>query len=407
MVYVIAAVAIVLLGLRPWRLPGWIWPAGGALLAVTIGAEPARAAVAAIAGQWNVLLFILGLMVLSAAAEESGAFEWITHRLLEVARGSRRRLFVYLFLTGAAVTLVLSNDATAIALTPIVYRAVVKGGRLAPEPFLFACVFIANTASFGLPFSNPANVLILPHAQLGDYVHHLGPPQLAAIAINLAVLLFFFRRELQGGYAVPTRVMPGARTIRTLAAMLALVAAYVFALLKGWSLGPVAAVGSTAISAIAFVNPNRIARRISWGTFALLAGLFVLLDAVTRAGFTQWALTELGAAARYGALAIDAIAAGGAALLSNALNNLPVAVASSYVVAHPPTARLAYALILGVDVGPNLFTTGSLATILWLSVLRGYGMQMSRRQYLRLGLLVVPATLAAGILWLWLLGLDP
>ncbi len=396
--------AIVLLGLRPWRLSSWIWPVAGALLAVLIGDEPLRAAAEAIGRQWNVLLFILGLMALSAAAEESGAFEWITHRVLELARGSQQRLFVYLFLTGAVVTIVLSNDATAIALTPIVYRAVVKQGRISPEPFLYACVFVANAASFGLPFSNPANVLILPHASLGEYVRHLGPPQVAAIAINLAVLLFFFRRELRGGYTVPEPIPAGARTIRTLSALLAIAAAYVAALLQGWPLGPVAAVASVAVAAVAAVPPQSLARRISWGTFALLAGLFVLLDAVTRAGFTQWALAQLEAASQYGNLALEAIAAGGAALISNALNNLPVAVASSYVVAHASTAHLAYALILGVDVGPNLITTGSLATILWLSVLRGYGVRVSRRKYFRLGLVLAPSTLLAGVLWLWILG---
>lgn len=404
MVYVVAAAAVALLGLRPWRLPSWTWPAAGALLVVLLGDEPIRSAVDAIARQWNVLFFIFGLMALSAAAEESGAFQWITQRLLARAAGSQRRLFVYLFLTGAVVTLLLSNDATAIAFTPIVYRAVVKESHVAPEPFLFACVFVANAASFGLPFSNPANVLILPHARLLPYLQHLGPPQLAALLIALGVFLFFYRRELSGTYPVPAAPPAGARTIRTMAVMLGVALAYVVALLRGWPLGLVASIGGLIVCVMAGAAPNRTLRRISWGTFALLAGLFILLDAVTRAGFTQWGLGELDAAGRYGSFALNAIGVGGAALIANALNNLPVAVAASYVVAHPPAAHLSYALILGVDVGPNLLTTGSLATILWLSVLRGYGLHMSRRQYLRLGLLIVPSTLVAGVLWLGVLG---
>lgn len=404
MVFVIAAAAIALLGLRPWRIPGWTWPAAGALLVILIGGEPLRPAVDAVARQWNVLLFIFGLMLLSAAAEESGAFQWITQRLLARAAGSQRRLFVYLFLTGAIVTLLLSNDATAIAFTPIVYRAAVKESRVAPEPFLFACVFVANAASFGLPFSNPANVLILPHARLLPYLQHLGPPQLAALLVALGVFLLFYRRELSGTYPVPAAPAADVRTIRTLAAMLGVALAYVAALIEGWPLGLVASIGALVVCGIAGAVPNRMVRRISWGTFALLAGLFVLLDAVTRAGLTQWALGELDAAGRFGGFAVNAIGAGGAALIANALNNLPVAVAASYVVAHPPATHLAYALILGVDVGPNLLTTGSLATILWLSVLRGYGLHMSRRQYLRLGLVIVPSTLAAGVLWLGMLG---
>src|SRR5262249_35209079 len=154
-------------------------------------------------------------MCLSAAAEESGAFAWITGLLLTHAGGSQRRLFVYIFSAAALVTLLLSNDATAIALTPIVYRAAVKESKVLPEPFLYACVFVANAASFGLPFSNPANVLILPNAQLLPYLLHLGPPQVAALALSLAVFLFFFRRELRGRYAVPSPRPAAPRVMQT------------------------------------------------------------------------------------------------------------------------------------------------------------------------------------------------
>lgn len=393
-----------MLGLRPGRIHSWVWPVAGGLLLVLAGYEPPRAALEAVSRQWNVLLFIFGLMVLSVAADASGAFEWITQRILAGAGGSQRRLFIHLFLTGALVTIVLSNDATAIALTPIVYRAVSKRPAMRPEPFLYGCVFAANAASFGLPFSNPANVLILPHARLLPYLWHLGPPQALAIAADLGILLFFFRRELRGRYQQSEEITSiDTRLVFTLVAMAMLLAAYIVALTRGWPLGPVAAAGGAVVFVGAGVRPARAARRISWSTFALLAALFILFDAVTRAGFTQWALAELDAVARYGTMRIDLVTAASAAALSNGLNNLPIAVAASYVVAHAANARIAYSLILGVDVGPNLFTTGSLATILWLGVLRGYGVRMSRAQYLRLGLIVVPVTLAVGVLWLWLI----
>lgn len=393
--------AIVLVGLRPLRIHSWVWPVGGAALVVLVGYEPFADAVAAVARQWNVLLFILGLMALSAAAEESGAFEWITQRLLESAKGSQRRLFVYIFLTAALVSMVLSNDATAIALTPIVYRAVSKRGAVGAEPFLFGSVFVANAASFGLPFSNPANILILPHARLPAYLWHLGPAQVAAIAANLAIFLFFFRHQLRGRYEIGAAPPLSARAFPTLLALAAVVAAYVVALLRDWPLGAVAAIGGALALGVAGANLPRITPRISWGIFALLAGLFVLFDAVTRAGFTQWALAGYDAAMRYGTLAADAMVTSGVALAANGLNNLPVAVASAYVSAHAASERIAYPLILGVDVGPNLFTTGSIATLLWLGVLRRYGVHISRRRYLALGAICVPVTLALGVLWLW------
>jgi arsenical pump membrane protein len=158
------------------------------------------------------------------------------------------------------------------------------------------------------------------------------------------------------------------------------------------------------VLAVARIRPGGMARRATWSTLLLLAVLFVLFDAVTRAGFVSWALGGLNASQRYGSLAANAIAAGGAALLSNAFNNLPIAVASSYVVAHAVKEQIAYPLIAGVDLGPNLMTSGSLATILWLGILRRHGVRVGLREYLRLGAVVVPATIAVCLLWFGLIG---
>ncbi len=297
----------------------------------------------------------------------------------------------------------LSNDATAIALTPIVYEAVSKVAAGDVKPFLFACIFVANAASFGLPFSNPTNVLILPHARLLPYVWHLGPPQLAAIAATLAVLLFFFRRELRGRFEPVALQAPNPRAARTLVALVFVAAAYVVALLIGWPLGIVASLAALLIVVVSRTDPMSAALRISWKTLVLLIGLFVLFDAVMRAGFANWVLAELDRTLRHGALAAEAIAAGGAALLSNALNNLPIAVAASSIVARLNTEQLAYPLIVGVAVGPNLLTSGSLATILWLAIVRGCGVRVSLAEYMRLGIIVVPVTIAIAVAWLWII----
>ena len=401
MALAVAAVAILLLALRPPRVPAWLWPIAGAALLIAIGNEPLRNAAAAIARQWNVLLFILGLMGISAAADRSGAFEWIGDVVVRAARGSRRRLFGLLFIACSIVTLLLSNDATAIALTPIVYRAVHRRLPGEEKPFLLGCVFAANTASFGLPFSNPANVLIQPRAQLWAYLWHLGPAQVAAIAVTLAIFLFFFSRELRGRFETVAAPAPTHRTFRTLGAFMIIIDAYFVALILHWPLGAIASTGALLTIAVAATPPLDVARRISWKTLVLLAALFVLLDAVVRGGFVAWTLTELERALRHGSLATITAAAAGTALLSNLFNNLPVAVVAAYIVERINAPQLAYPLIVGVDVGPNLITSGSLATILWMTILRGYGVRIKLLDYLRVGALVVPAALAVSVLWLW------
>lgn len=401
MVFVIGILAIGLVALRPGRSPVWVWPVAAAALIVALREEPLLGSLRAIAVQWNVLLFILGLMGLCAAAKESGTLQWITDTLLARAGGSRRALFVWLFLACALTTLLLSNDATAIVLTPIVYAAVARRGG-DPMPYLFACAFVANTASFGLPFSNPANVLILPHPGLADYLLHLGPPEAVAIGLNLVAFLAIFRRSLRGHYGVVASPAASASVRRTLGALAGVGFLYVAALAFAWPLGPVAIVGALATLAAARVPPAAVARTVSWTTFALLGGLFVVLDAVARAGFVPWASAQLHDAARFGSLAVVSLTSGGAAVFSNLFNNLPIAIAASYVAANDSTPHLAYAAIVGVDLGPNLTTTGSLATLLWLAALAERDVRIDPLQYLRLGLVVVPPAIAVASLWLWI-----
>jgi arsenical pump membrane protein len=167
------------------------------------------------------------------------------------------------------------------------------------------------------------------------------------------------------------------------------------------SLGPVAALGALIVLCVARPNLRVVIARVSWTTLVLLCGLFVLLDAVEHQGAIVWALRGLHDAAHSGAFSEILAAAFGAAVASNLINNLPVAALSGTIVAQTGHA-LAYPLIAGADIGPNLSTTGSLATILWLAIVRQCGLHVSTREYARLGLCVVPPTLLFTCLWLWL-----
>lgn len=392
---------MLLVGIGPRKVPVWAWTVGGAVVLLAFRLEPMQSAARSIAEQWNVLLFIFGLMTISAAAEHSGLIAWIASALLERAGGSRKRLFVYIFLAGAFLTMVMANDTTAIVFTPIVYRAV--GGRgINALPFLYACTFVADTASFGLPFSNPANILVLQHPRILEYAVHLFVPMLVALAVNLGVFLRLFRSYLRDRYAFSDVPKMTATARHTLIAMLIVAAGYVAATIVNVPIGPVAVLGSLLVVAAARLSPLGAARQIGWGTFLLLAGMFVLLDAVVHEGAVSVALQGLHDAARAGTLGTLLAAAFGSAFAANLFNNLPVAAISSAVVARAHSPSLAYPLIAGIDLGPNLSTTGSLATILWLSVVRSRGFTVSPLEYLRLGLCIVPQALIFTCLWLWI-----
>ena len=156
-IWAIAALATAGVVARPWNLPEAIWAVAGALLLVAFGLLPWRDAVAGAAKGSDVYLFLIGMMLLAELARQEGLFDWLAAKAARLAKGSASRLFTLIFAVGTVVTAFLSNDATAVVLTPAVAAVVRTAGAKQPMPYLFICAFIANAASFVLPISNPAN----------------------------------------------------------------------------------------------------------------------------------------------------------------------------------------------------------------------------------------------------------
>jgi len=118
-----------------------------------------RMAVAAVGRGADVYLFLIGMMLLSEVARKEGLFDWLATQAVAQARGSAKSLFLIIYIVGALVTVLLSNDATAVVMTPAVYAAT-RAAQVEPVPYLLICAFIANAASFVLPISNPANLVV-------------------------------------------------------------------------------------------------------------------------------------------------------------------------------------------------------------------------------------------------------
>src|SRR6204780_2589252 len=154
---------------------------------------------AAVAKGSDVYLFLTGMMLLSELARREGVFDWLASLAVKAAKGSPPRLFLLVYLVGAMVTVFLSNDATAVVLTPAVYAAVKKAGTKA-LPYLLICAFIANAASFVLPISNPANLVVygknLP--ALWPWLRTFLLPSLCSIVATYVVLRWLSRKEIQG-----------------------------------------------------------------------------------------------------------------------------------------------------------------------------------------------------------------
>ena len=147
---IIVAVSIVLMLIRPRGIPEVYWIGGGALLLVLLRLVPLRLAGKAVVEGSDVYLFLIGMMLLSELAREHGVFDWLSSAAIRSANGSCTRLFTLVYGIGTLVTIFMSNDATAVVLTPAILSAVRKA-KVQPLPYLFACALIANAASFVLP----------------------------------------------------------------------------------------------------------------------------------------------------------------------------------------------------------------------------------------------------------------
>src|SRR5437764_52835 len=198
LISLIALLTLIGIMLRPFKWNEAMVAMAGAGLLLIIGLINPLDAFTVLLNDWNIFLFFLGMMALSALAEAAGLFDWLAAQSARLAGSSSRRLLLNTFLLGSLISMVLSNDATALVLTPIVYSLVTRL-RLPVLPFLFACTFIADTASFLLPVSNPINIIILSRfpLDLWTFLRLLFLPSAVVIAINIGVFFLLYRKQLK------------------------------------------------------------------------------------------------------------------------------------------------------------------------------------------------------------------
>lgn len=404
LIWAVAAVATGGVILRPWRVPEYVWAVGAAVLLTAFGLVPLPTALGAVAEGGDVYLFLIGMMVLAELARQEGLFDWLAMYAVQHARGSGQRLFDLVFLVGVLVTVFLSNDATAVVLTPAVYAAC-RAAKAEPLPYLFICAFIANAASFVLPISNPANLVVFGSQMppLLDWLRQFTLPSLAAIGLTYLVLRLAQRKQIRQPLATTIDMQPLSSGARLCALGIVLTGALLLltsALDRQLGLPTFCAGIATAglIHLRQRRNPMPVLKGVAWGVLPLVAGLFVLVEAVAQTGVIEHLAHGLAALARSSETQASWSAGVVAAIAGNLMNNLPtglIAGSVGHIVELP--ARTTAALLIGVDLGPNLSITGSLATLLWLVAVRREGEHVGALDFLRLGALVMPPALIGAL----------
>ena len=401
----IAALATAGVIIRPFSWPEFVWAVGGAALLVALGLLNPAEAFSGVTKGTDVYLFLTGMMLLSELARQEGLFDWLAARAAALAKGSAMRLFTLVFAVGTVVTVFLSNDATAVVLTPAVAAAARAAKADKPLPYLFICAFIANAASFVLPISNPANLVIYGSHMppLLEWLPRYALPSLLSILATYAVLRWSQRGDLRQDISADIDI-PELSAGGKMAACGIASTAIVLLVSSGFDIQlgrPTFLAGlGTAILVLtrSKCGVTDIAKNIPWGVLPLVAGLFVLVESLEKTGVTRELSAVLQQTVQHSAT-LAAWASGAVlAVGCNLVNNLPAGLVAGRVAelaAVPDHVRSA--VLIGVDLGPNLSVTGSLATILWLTALRREGVSVGAWAFLKLGVLVMPPALLLAI----------
>jgi arsenical pump membrane protein len=404
----VVAATLALILIRPRGVSeAWI-AAGGAILMLLVSPLTAGDLPDVLHETADVLLFLAGMMALTIIVEQAGVFAHLAEATARLARGNGILLFCNVFLLGAVVTALLSLDVTVIMLTPIIYLVAKRRG-LDPLPFMFACTFVANTASLVLPISNLTNLLVYHDLGISfaRFASVMWWPNLAAAVTNLLVFLVLFRKRIPRTFAITSDdpLPPTGWWFKTASLVLVASLLALFALgLAGKPLAPAAIGGAALLLVIGLLGGRMVIppliRDFSWQVLVFVVGMFLVVRGVEIGVIAQWDLPVPGSPT--GALIYGSLVS---TVGSNIVNNVPMTLLMMSLFPRVDGATqeaLAYGTLLGANIGPTLTTYGSLATMLWLTVVRKRGITITTRDYLTIGALTMPPVLIASMIALWL-----
>lgn len=401
---------------------GWS-ASGGALLALLLGVV-SFGDVAAVTGiVWNATLAFIAIILISLVLDEIGFFEWAALHMARLAGGDGKRMFVYAVLLGAAVTGLFANDGAALILTPIVL-AMIRALHF-PEkmilPYVMASGFIADTASTPLVISNLVNIMSADYFGIGflEYAGRMIVPTLVSTAASLLVLYAYYRKQIPERFDA-SMLRPPAEAIRdpflfrwSWGLLGLLLAAYLIGGIAEVPVSFIAGAGALLFLLLArrsqAVDAWRIVKGAPWAIVFFSVGMYVVVYGLRNAGLTDLLGGLIGAFAEHGLFAASVGMGFVSAILSSVMNNLPTVMIGALAIdasGSGGTIReaLAYANVIGSDLGPKMTPLGSLATLLWLHVLSRKGIRITWGYYFKVGVLLTVPTLLATLaaLWAWL-----
>lgn len=383
----------------------------GAIAALLFGVVGFNDVVDVTAIVWDATLAFIGIILLSMALDEIGFFEWAALKMARLSRGNGHLMFIYILLLGAVVAALFANDGAALILTPILLAKMkhLKMNPVAVFAFLMAGGFIGDSASNPLVISNLTNIVTAGYFDIGfwEYAKAMFLPNLLSIAASLAVLWLFFRKDIPTRIDVANLAEP-ASVIRN-HTMFKLSWPFLGLLMAGYFIGdgydlPVSffALGGALLfliigSRFKAVKPIMTIRTAPWQVVWFSIGLYIVVFGLKNAGLTDHLADLLLWFKGFGHETYIIATGFTAAILSSVMNNMPTVMVMDIAIDATGDSFLAYANIIGCNLGPKMTPIGSLATLLWLHVLAKKGVSIGWGEYMKVGLIVTPPVLLVAL----------
>ncbi|MCG3685844.1 arsenic transporter [Aliarcobacter butzleri] len=361
---------------------------------------------------WDATLAFIGIIILSLVLDEIGFFEWCALKMAKFSKGSGIRMFVYSILLGSFVSALFANDGAALILTPILLAKmrVLQLSTKTIIAFLLAGGFISDSASLPFVFSNLTNIVTANYFNIGfvDYFLNMIIPFIVSVIASIVFLWLILRKDIPK--KVDIRLLKEPKSVIKNMNLFYFSWFFLAFLLSAYALGDIyklpisffALGGALVLLIIASltksVNAKNIIKEAPWQIVWFSIGLYIVVYGLKNAGLTEYLTTIL----NYLVLQGDTIAIIStgfiSAILSAVMNNLPTIMIMDIALKDIPNEALAYANIIGCNLGPKMTPFGSLATLLWLHVLAKKGIKISFWEYSKFGLIITPPVLLITLL---------
>jgi arsenical pump membrane protein len=386
----------------------------GAIAAVILGVVSLADVWTVTSIVWDATLAFIGIILLSMVLDEIGFFEWAALKMARLSRGNGNLMFVYMMILGALVAAFFANDGAALILTPIILAKMkyLKMNPIAMFAFLMAGGFIGDSASNPLVISNLTNIVTAGYFQIGfwEYARTMFLPNLLSIIASIVVLWLFFRKDIPAHIDVENLATPES-AIKNMT-MFRLSWWFLGLLMVGYFIGdayhlPISVFalgGALVFLAIATyfkaTKPIMTIKAAPWQVVWFSIGLYVVVYGLKNGGLTTYlagVITELQSMGNvYAVIGTGFLSA----ILSSVMNNMPTVMIMDIAIAEAGNSALAYANIIGCNLGPKMTPIGSLATLLWLHVLAQKGVKIGWGEYMKVGLVITPPVLLVALLGL-------